>query len=277
MGAAEQLIKPGYYPNIPNADYHAGPGVSKSQLDLLHICPALMQWAKAAPEDPEKKAALNIGDAVHALLLEPERFKREYAIGPDAPKNTKAGKEKWEEFEAELNGRTVLTHAEGTKVQLIRESVLAHPHARWLVEAEGDVEGSIYWNDPVTGLLCRCRPDKLVNELGWMVDVKTTADMSRFARSVYEYRYHVQDAFYTDGYYQHFDEMPKGFVFLVVSTSIDCGRYPVRLFVLDAEAKSIGRRAYQQDLDVLAECQRTNEWPGLETLSLPYWATEKSA
>lgn len=275
MGAAEKLIAPGYYTDISNEAYHAGPGVSKSQLDLVRKCPALLQWAKAAPEDEEKKTALNVGDAVHAILLEPKRFAAEYAVWSGANRSTKEGKAKWEEFEAGLNGRTVLSAEECRKIELIRESVLAHPHARWIIEAEGDVEASIYWNDPVTGLLCRCRPDKLINKFGWIVDVKTTADMSKFARSVYDYRYHVQDAFYSDGYGEHFGEMPSGFVFLVVSTSIECGRYPVRLFSLDPEAKSIGRREYQDDLASLKDCQSSGEWPAIETLSLPRWALEK--
>ena len=101
---------PGYYTGLSNDAYHQGAGISKSQLDLIHKSPALFQWAKAAPEDEEKKTALNVGDAVHAILLEPERFQTDYATGPaDAPRNTKAGKEKWKAFEAELNGRTVLT------------------------------------------------------------------------------------------------------------------------------------------------------------------------
>ena len=275
MSAAENLIEPGYYTDISNAAYHGGPGVSKSQLDLLHTCPALLQWAKAAPEDEEKKSSLNVGDAVHAILLEPERFTAEYVAWSGANRSTKEGKAEWAEFEANLNGRTVLTQEENRKIQLIRESVLAHPHARWIVEADGDVEASIYWNDPATGLLCRCRPDKLINKFGWIVDVKTTADMSKFARSVYDYRYHVQDPFYSDGYHEHFGEAPAGFVFLVVSTSIDCGRYPVRLFVLDNEAKSIGRKTYQNDLATLYGCQKSGEWPAIETLSLPRWALEK--
>lgn len=264
---------PGYYTDLSNEDYHRGSGISKSQLDLIRKSPALLQWAKAAPEDEEKKTALNVGDAVHAILLEPDRFDDEYAIGPaDAPRNTKAGKEKWAEFEASLNGQAVLTAEEGRKVSLIRESVLAHPHARWLVEAEGDAEASIYWNEASTGQLARCRPDKTISSLGWIADVKTTADMAKFARSVYDYRYHVQDAFYSDGYAAHFGEQPAGFVFLVVSTSIECGKYPVRIFTLDAEAKDIGRRDYLQDMAVYAECLRSGEWSGLETLSLPAWA-----
>lgn len=267
-----QGIGPGYYQGMPNDDYHKGPGVSKSQLDLLHRSPALLQWSRTAPEDDEKKTALNIGDACHARILEPNRFEAEYAVGPDAPRNTKAGKDAWAKFAEEAGDKTVLTHSEGRKVELIRESVMAHPHARWLVESAGDVEASIYWNDEITGELCRCRPDKALPEMGWLMDVKTTADMGKFSRSVYEFRYHVQDAFYSDGYQAHFGEAPRAFLFLVISTSIECARYPVRLFSLDAEAKDRGRFGYQQDLQVYHECMQAGNWPGIETLSLPHWA-----
>ncbi|MCF5056053.1 exodeoxyribonuclease VIII [Pseudomonas proteolytica] len=269
-------MNPGYYTGIPNADYHSGPGVSKSQLDLIDKCPALFQWGKAAPEDDEKKSALNIGDATHAFLLEPERYAAEYATGPaDAPRNTKAGKEKWEAFEATLTGQTILTPDEGRKIALMRESVIAHPQARWLLEAQGDAEASIYWNDPEHDVLCRCRPDKVIPGMGWILDVKTTADMKKFEKSFYDYRYHVQDSFYSDGYANHFGEDPQGFIFLVVSTSIECGKYPVRLFVLDAEGKAVGRDTYNRNLSTYADCMRTGEWSGIETLSLPYWAKER--
>lgn len=274
MNAKAEIIHPGYYRDIPNEQYHSGPGISKSQLDLVRKSPSLLQWSKTAPEDEEKKSALNVGDAVHALLLEPERFKAEYAVGPEnAPRNTKAGKEKWAEFEASLKpGQTVLTAEEGRKIQLIYGSVMAHPNARWLVDAKGDAEASIYWNDPETGLLCRCRPDKVLTEHNWIVDVKTTADMNKFARSVYDYRYHVQDPFYCEGYRQHFGEVPAGFLFLVVSTSIEAGKYPVRLFCLDDDAKAMGYRDMREDLATVAECERSGDWPGIETLSLPRWA-----
>ena len=272
----KKIIDPGYYLDVPNADYHGGDGVSKSQLDLIRKSPALFQWAKAAPEDEEKKSALNVGDATHAFLLEPHRYAAEYAVGPaDAPRNTTAGKEKWKEFEAGLTGQTILTPEEGRKIALIRESAMAHPHARWLLEAEGDVEASIYWNDKTESVLCRCRPDKAIPSMGWIVDVKTTADINKFERSVYDYRYHVQDSYYSDGYTAHFNEELQGFVFLVVSTSIECGKYPVRLFVLDAEGKAIGRSAYQRNLATYADCKRSGEWSGLETISLPYWAKER--
>src|SRR5690554_6696033 len=155
-------MEPGYYRDLSNEAYHKGPGISKSQLDLINKSPALYQWSKAAPEDEEKKSALNIGDAVHAILLEPHRFSEQYVIAPECDRRTKAGKQQWEEFEAGVTGQTILTADEGRKVRLIRESVMAHPHARWLVEAEGDAEASIYWKERSTGLLARCRPDKTI-------------------------------------------------------------------------------------------------------------------
>ncbi|WP_262927379.1 PD-(D/E)XK nuclease-like domain-containing protein [Phytohalomonas tamaricis] len=272
-----EIIEPGYYRDISNERYHASSAVSKSQLDLLHKSPALLQWSRHAPEDEEKKTALNIGDACHALILEPERFGLEYAIGPDAPKNTKAGKDAWAAFEETLDDRTALTFAEGKKVNLIRESVMAHPLARQLIEAEGDVEASIYWREVSTGQDARCRPDKTLSKYGWIVDLKTTADIQKFSKSVYEYRYHVQDAFYSDGYTEHFGEQPRGFLFIAFSTSIECGKYPVRIFKLDDEAKEMGRSDYLQDMAVYAECMASESWPGIETLSLPWWAKEHRA
>ncbi|MGJ8525213.1 Exodeoxyribonuclease 8 [Halomonadaceae bacterium LMG 33818] len=269
---------PGYYIGIPNEVYHAGAGVSKSQLDLIHKSPSLFQWSCNAPEDESKKTALNMGDACHARILEPERYRLEYAIGPEnAPRNTKAGKESWAEFEASLTGQTVLTAEEGRKIELIFESVMAHPNARFLIEQDGDVESSIYWNESSTGELCRCRPDKLCTNQRWIVDLKSTADMDRFTRAFYGYRYHVQDAFYSDGYEAQFGEPPAGFLFIAFSTSIDCGRYPVRLFSLDLEAKVAGRNAYINDVQTYSQCKANGFWPGIETLSLPRWAKELAA
>ena len=48
-------MNPGIYFDISNEDYHAGDGVSKSQLDMVAKNPALLKWVKAAPEDEEKE------------------------------------------------------------------------------------------------------------------------------------------------------------------------------------------------------------------------------
>ncbi len=311
-------IKPGLIADLPNADYHAGPGVSKSQLDLVAKCPGLLAWSAKAPRDDEARAAVDIGTALHALLLEPDKFADGYAVefappetalvtidqlkaymdangieyaakdskgaltekllaaAPDAPVI-----ERLRALHAhETRGRVILSEAEFRKLHLMRDSVLAHPFARALVQSPGLVEPSIYWRDPDTKVLCRMRPDKIANLRNgrrFLLDVKTTADMDRFAASVHDYRYHVQDAFYSEGFERHFGAPPDAFVFLAVSTTRDAGRYPVRCFVLDPEDRQAGADAWRANLATYAACVAADSWPGIESISRPDWARRREA
>ncbi|EAY6208913.1 exonuclease VIII, partial [Salmonella enterica] len=194
-------IQPGIYYDIPNEAYHAGPGVSKSQLDDIADTPAIYLWRKNAPVDTEKTKTLDTGTAFHCRILEPEEFSKRFIIAPEFNRRTSAGKEEEKTFleECARTGRTVLTAEEGRKIELMYQSVMALPLGQWLVESAGYAESSVYWEDPETGILCRCRPDKIIPEFHWIMDVKTTADIQRFRTAYYDYRYHVQDAFYSDG------------------------------------------------------------------------------
>ena len=307
--AAEAPTAPGYYLDVSNGAYHSGPGVSKSQLDLIHQAPALLEWSRKAPRDDQARAAVDIGDALHALLLEPHRFNDEFTVEFKAPphaitsldeirmacdergipsnsKSTKGELQRKllevdpdapvldrlrEQFLHEAQGRTILTAEEHRKLLLMRDSVMAYPDARLLLEAAGDVEPSIYWIDPETGELCRCRPDKRVElrSTRWHLDVKSTDSIDRFQWSIEDYRYHVQDAFYSEGEAEQFGGPPDFFVFLVVSTSRSAGRFPVRLFMLDAHDKAAGRKAMREDLNRYAECRRQKRWPGITTITRP--------
>ncbi|EJC1235493.1 PD-(D/E)XK nuclease-like domain-containing protein [Salmonella enterica] len=270
-------IKPGIYFDITNEAYHAGPGVSKSQLDDIADTPAIYLWRKNAPVDTEKTKSLDTGTAFHCRVLEPEEFSKRFIIAPEFNRRTSAGKEEENTFleECARTGRTVLTAEEGRKIELMYQSVMALPLGQWLVESAGYAESSVYWEDPETGILCRCRPDKIIPEFHWIMDVKTTADIQRFRTAYYDYRYHVQDAFYSDGYRAQFSEIPT-FVFLVASTTAECGRYPVEIFMMGEDAKLAGQREYRRNLQTLAECLNNDEWPAIKTLSLPRWAKENA-
>ncbi|HFV6317181.1 TPA: exodeoxyribonuclease VIII [Escherichia coli] len=268
-------IEPGIYYGISNENYHAGPGVSKSQLDDIADTPALYLWRKNAPVDTTKTKTLDLGTAFHCRVLEPEEFSNRFIVAPEFNRRTNAGKEEEKAFlmECASTGKTVITAEEGRKIELMYQSVMALPLGQWLVESAGHAESSIYWEDPETGILCRCRPDKIIPEFHWIMDVKTTADIQRFKTAYYDYRYHVQDAFYSDGYEAQFGVQPT-FVFLVASTTIECGRYPVEIFMMGEEAKQAGQLEYHRNLRTLADCLNTDEWPAIKTLSLPRWAKE---
>ncbi|EOJ4559782.1 exodeoxyribonuclease VIII [Escherichia coli] len=268
-------IELGIYYGISNENYHAGPGVSKSQLDDIADTPALYLWRKNAPVDTTKTKTLDLGTAFHCRVLEPEEFSNRFIVAPEFNRRTNAGKEEEKAFlmECASTGKTVITAEEGRKIELMYQSVMALPLGQWLVESAGHAESSIYWEDPETGILCRCRPDKIIPEFHWIMDVKTTADIQRFKTAYYDYRYHVQDAFYSDGYEAQFGVQPT-FVFLVASTTVECGRYPVEIFMMGEEAKLAGQQEYHRNLRTLADCLNTDEWPAIKTLSLPRWAKE---
>lgn len=91
-------MKPGIYYGLSNEAYHAGPGISKSQLDDIAINPAVYLWRKHAPVDVEKTAALDMGSALHCLLLEPEEFDKRFVVAPSFNRRTTQGKADEETF-----------------------------------------------------------------------------------------------------------------------------------------------------------------------------------
>ncbi|EEN1355000.1 exodeoxyribonuclease VIII [Salmonella enterica] len=269
-------MKTGIYYDISNDDYHAGDGVSKSQLDMVAKNPALLKWVKAAPEDEEKKSALDMGTALHCLLLEPKEFDKRFVKEPKVDLRTTKGKVALAAFKESIHGMdiTPIPDEDWRKLGLMHKSAMAHPAARWMLEAPGHCEASMYWNDEETGELCRIRPDKWLNEHNVIVDVKKVADMDRFARHIEEFRYHVQDAMYREGALKVTGQ-PHGFCFLAVSETIDCGRYPVRVFELDAQDVDAGHQLFRRDLNTYHECRISDEWGGVEIIKRPEWARKQ--
>ncbi|ERT13608.1 PD-(D/E)XK nuclease-like domain-containing protein, partial [Photorhabdus temperata] len=254
-------MKPGIYYDISNEDYHSGAGISKSQLDDIAINPAIFQWRKMAPIDEEKIKALDMGTALHCLLLEPDEFSNRFIEAPEFNRRTNQGKADEKEFISQCvnTGKTVMDYEQHRKLKIMCESAMAHPGAKYLLEADGHCEASIYWNDTETGELCRIRPDKFLKGRPLIVDVKKVDDMDRFSRHIEEFRYHVQAAMYCEGFEQHFGQSPS-FVFIAVSESINCGRYPVRLFVLCDDDHDVGYSLFRRDIETYHTCKASDNW-----------------
>ena len=66
--------------DLPAAEYHARPEISKSGLDKIAQFPALFKAHQNRPPDADD--ALIIGQATHTLTLEPEKFTSEFAVMP---------------------------------------------------------------------------------------------------------------------------------------------------------------------------------------------------
>lgn len=191
-------------------------------------------------------------------------------------------------WRAENEGFTVLSVETYHKLIAMCAAVNAHPYANALLRGcEGVAEASIYVDDPATGELRRIRPDWWRKD-GILVDVKTTRDASPegFAKSLAEYRYHVQHPYYLDTAQAAFDagmfpegwERPKAFVFLAVESAAP---YATAVYMLDADSEQLGRIAANDNLATLAECRRTGVWPGygdaLQAIGVPEWYLRRHA
>ncbi|SET16706.1 PD-(D/E)XK nuclease-like domain-containing protein [Thorsellia anophelis] len=266
----------GIFDNMLNEEYQRSQGVSKSQLDLIACSPNTFLWNKKAPVDTSKLNALNMGSALHCLLLEPEEFSKRFIFAPTVNRRTKEGREIEANFlkKQEKSGVTIMTNEEHQKLMLLRESVFAHPAAKKLLELEGYAERSIYWNDKETGELCRSRFDKQLKDYPIIVDIKKTAQIDKFSSLIHDYRYHVQEAMYKDGFFNHFGE-PAQFLFIVVSETINCGKYPVRIFELDADYSAVGHKLFRKNLELYHQCKTTNDWGFSEIITAPKWIKNK--
>lgn len=253
--------------NMPNEAYHAYGGISKSGLDLIDRSPA--HYAYRAPREPSR--AMVIGSATHAAILEPEQFDKQYMLLRDVTdRRSSAYKQAAEQFGAD----NVLTGSEADSVIGMRDAVSLNPSAVELLTAPGYVEIAVFATDPETGVLVKCKFDKLLNDLR-SVDLKTTQDLRDFAKSVANYRYHVQQAYYSDVFAWATGLQLESFEFLAVEKDAPNAS---KLFALDTPSIDYGRKLYRQALNTYAECLKNNEWPmpngELEYITLPSWAAD---
>lgn len=243
---------------ISNTEYHQRDEISKSQLDIFHGNKNGLQWLKDCPVDDEKIETFDFGTACHEILLEPDAFKNNFVVAPNLNMRTNAGKEEMRLFKIEHEAKKILAFDEYKKLSLMRESVMADPAARHWIEAQGVAEGSWFWTDPDTGVECRCRPDKDIVGTRFLMDIKSTDTIKKFNFSVDDYRYYVQDPFYTDGLTANGVEKNE-MVFLVMQKHIECGRYPVKCVTLPLDVKQFGRDEYKRDLENLAKYREKNK------------------
>lgn len=249
-----------------NAEYHADPAISASHLHAVAASPYHYWKRYLDPNRPpiEPTAAMRLGTLVHCAVLEPDELALRYAIAPD--RRTKEGKAAAAEFEAA--GIEPVPAADMATAIAMRDAVRSHPDAAALLK-DGKAEQSFWWDDQLSGLRCKCRPDWMTGNT--LVDLKTTTDASPrgFAKSVAHWRYHVQADHYLCG------TPMSHFVFIVVEKTYP---FAVGVYRLDSDAMDHAITLRRQNLQTIADCRAIAEWPGYaaQTISLPKWALTDS-
>ena len=251
--------------DISNADYHADPAISASQLKTVMQSP-YHYWS--AYLNPDRVAmvptqAMRLGSLTHCATLEPDELTKRYQLAPD--RRTNAGKAAVVEMAAA--GIEAVSEADLAQALQMADAVRSNSTAALLL-SNGQAEQSFWWDDIATGMRCKCRPDWFDGET--IVDLKTCQDASPagFAKAVAAFHYQLQAAHYLCG------TLAKRFIFVAVEKSAP---FATACYELDAQAMVHGSVLRHNALQRLQDCRAINEWPGytdggIQTIQLPGWA-----
>lgn len=288
-------MQPGVY-TISNEEYHAAPGISRSAIMEFKKTPAHYWHKYVNPEyvKPNQTESMLLGDAFHVVLLEPEKFEEKFIVkerhdlligklpllrdvGREAydeakkkQEATRAEKERLErEFEERSIDKFVIDEDDYKKILTMKQKVLSESTTREIVTG-ARVEQSIFWIDPETQMLCKCRPD--IWHENFIVDLKTTEDASEseFRRSIDKYGYHIQLGMIQEGLKHQLNIDMRNFLFLAQEKKEPNLN---AVYQLDEESIAIGVQEFKEKLWEIKECHQNNYFPGYQTkmISLPAW------
>lgn len=255
---------------MTNEEYHARHELSNSGNNtIIDESPAHFQYYKQNPQEPT--AAMILGTTVHTAVLEPDRFLETSVAMPACDRRTTVGKQFFEKFTIENEGKTIMDPKTYHQVFGMIGSVMSHPTASALLKNN---HNELSFFGELCGVKVRCRPD-ILREGRILADLKTAEDAGfrGFQRAIAERKYHRQAAFYCDLVAQVTGETYDTFTFIAVEKKPP---YAVQVFVLDEASLEKGREEYQRGLAIYRECLLTNKWPGYSTeavpMNLPSWS-----
>lgn len=269
-----RITEPGVYPDLPNAVYHADPvpgGSLSSTGARAMTCPAKFHWDRVHGRAP--KRTFDFGHAAHREVL----GEGDQVVWIDAEDyRTKAAREARDQ--AHVEGKVPMLAREREVVEAMAEQIRSHPIASALLNPLGGrPEVSLFWRDPIVPIMRRTRLDWLPqvgDRRGIFFDYKTcaSADPEKLQRSIADYGYHQQAAWYLDAVQALGIAGTGEPSFLFICQEKD-PPYVVTVVEPDSASLRIGRHLNRVAINTYWECKRTGVWPGystdVELLALP--------
>lgn len=261
--------QPGIYENVPFNEYIAWEAVSNSALMRAERS---MHHYRTQRFGNEETPAMRLGSLIHCGKLEPLALMERYVVMPpfertvrrpdggefQNPKASAAYKAEVAEFERQNSGREIVLQSEFDRLIGAVQALSSNAQAKRYLEGDGPTEVSFLWQDPLTGVLCKGRSDKLNFPERVIADLKTTVNASDFEWTIKKRRYHRQAALYVDGL-AVLTGVQMGFALVVAETE---SPFLVRASRMSERTLRAGRLNYQFFLQQIAECQQSGVWPG---------------
>lgn len=259
----------GFIHNLDFFEYQKIDALNKSRLDLMARSPKHFLAYQV-----KKTLAMKLGSALHTAFLEPSHFQKEY-VTCYHDKRSKEYKDLLSTHDPEF----ILTQSEKEKIDGMIASLKDNALINKLFSQIGDVEVSLVTQDKETGLKCKCRYDFLTQS-GIAIDLKKTTDArpENFSKSVYNFGYHRQAAFYDHLFYQETRDHLQAFLFVCVEDEFP---FNTNVFMLDDPSFALGLESIKRDMKKVLSCQKSGIWQGyskeIEMISLPPWAFKEEA
>lgn len=257
---------------MPHAEYAVIDAINISRLKEIARSPLHYRWNLYHPKQTEPLA---LGTAAHCAVLEPERFRRQFAVWD---RRTEAGAmaprrgQHWDTFVASCVGKEIITADQAELVTALSDAVRDDPVAAPYLE-RGEPEVVMEWE--MDGRKRKGRVDWLTTVDGQpcIVGLKSARDCRpfQFGAAAARLGYHLQWAWYYDGFLHLKAEKPR-MVEIVVESAAP---HAVVVYRIPDDVMEQGREEYERLLELLTLCERTGDWhgPALEEqiLTLPSW------
>lgn len=256
---------------MTNEQYHNAQGVSSSDFRLLEKSPIHFE-NKAIFK--LQGSQFDLGSLVHKMVLEPDdiadEFVKEDFEGADLNKNTKIYKENKAKFLHENSSKTIIPLNIWEQAEKMASNVMTI--AGGLLQ-NGTAEDSFFVKDGIFDITRKCRPDYYREDLGLVIDLKTTADGSEygFSKSLQQYKYARQAAWYLDTLSRDGINAER-FIFITVESKAP---YMVDVWEIDPISVAVGRDDYTALLEEYAKYKKTGVANVVKTISLPDWAIKE--
>jgi hypothetical protein len=254
--------------NLPNESYHNDFRSYLSSSDLRRLIRSPAHYKNPARIE---SAAMAFGTLVHTFVLEPHVAEARYRPRADVDGRTKEGKaiRDWEASLASQQGIQFVNRADYDAAVNITTAVRTHLGCSSLLSGGlAEVSGTV---DGFSDVSCRIRPDYLTDK--HIVDLKTCVDARQdaFGRSVINFLYQVQAAFYVD-VAEAIDGKKRDFYWVAVEKDAP---YAVSVFKASDAMLEHGRAQYKCAIALYKECASLDLWPAysqqIQQLDLPGW------
>ncbi len=290
--------------SITREQYNAIPAVNFSLLKKYMQSPAHFYQEFTFGQDSDdaetESKALRMGKAIHAYVLEPEKFKENYVFidfeerpvkvsksGGPADYRTKANKEWRENLIGHYRtfGKSVLNSKdEFDEISAMGKSVKDNKAASILLNGCVNEE-IIEWVDADTGVRCKAIVDFNKPSKALHGDLKSMEDASpeAFGKYLAKWHTHVQLAYYADGLAAiHKCSFETAFVIAIEKKA----PYVCQPYFIDDSDMQLGRSIYKSLLVMHKSCTENAKWGGYDSVyenhngiivaKLPTWAHNKA-